>query len=123
MKGKDYSSNVVPDLTSAEYYVVTVDLRRAPLADYLMHGYQSRWDFEKALRRLANNWKDRVGQCINKRHGFMLLRFHDTPGCRPDEEWFPQFLLLQTSMPEYLVERLKEPDPGEQELDEAFGFD
>ena len=95
------------------------DPEAAPLEDFLMHGYEERLDFLRAVRRLTDRWHDRVGEAIDERNGFLLLRFHDTPGGRPDEAWLPLYLLTDAGvMPE-------EPprDELEDEITEAFGFD
>lgn len=106
---------------TGKYYTVASDILRAPLQDYLMHGYETRLDFRAAVRRLIDLWKGRTGECIDERNGFRLLRFHDTPGGMPDEEWLPGYLLDPSEVPEYMV---PEPvDEIERELDEAFGFE
>ena len=110
------------DMTIGRFYLVVSNLDRAPLADHLLHGYESRWDFYRALRRLLSRWKGRIGECVDERHGFLLLRFHDTPGGKPDEEWLPLYLLEPVEKPQYIQERVKRNDILE-ELDEAFGFD
>jgi hypothetical protein len=99
-------------------YRVRGDLKNAPLRDHMLHGYDSRTDFYRALRRLVERWKDRVGECIGERHGFMLLRFDDTPGGLPDEEWLPAYLLQPESGPAEACEELED-----EELDASFGFD
>ena len=96
----------------------------APLRDYLLHGYEERIDFYRAVRRLTERWHDRVGERIGERHGFLLLRFHDTPGGKPDEEWLPLYLLTEVSDPGYPPP--SEPSSSEEltaELDRAYGFD
>lgn len=105
------------------FFRVTSDvfLTEAPLSDYLLHGYESRLDFERTLRRLVLRWQNRVGERIDERHDFLLLRFHDTPGGKPDEEWLPRYLLHPADAPPCLS--LQEPDENEKELDQAFGFD
>jgi len=103
------------------FYRVDNNLDRAPLPDYLWHGYETRQDFKHALRNLVNLWHDRVGECVAEHHGFLLLRFHDTPGGKPDEEWLPRYLLQPTDPPIYR----NQDDRSEIEtvLDQAFGFD
>ena len=101
-----------------EYYIVSVDPRDAPLRDHLWHGYDTRRDFYDALRKLSDRWRDRVGECVGERHGFLLLRFHDTPGGVPDEEWLPRYLLKPYDPPEPAAD-----GQDDAELDEAFGFD
>lgn len=105
-----------------KFFSVSVDPRDAPLRDYLWHGYESRRDFYDALRSLSNRWRNRVGECVAERNGFLRLRFHDTPGGRPDEEWLPRYLLTAAEVPDYIRDS-EEPDETEQALDEAFGFD
>ena len=104
-----------------EFYLVTGRLDKAPLSEHLWHGFEEKADFRLALRQLADRWKGRVGERVGERNGFLRLRFHDTPGSRPDEDWLPPYLLEPAPMPDYLCE--PEPDPIERELDEAFGFD
>ena len=102
------------------FWLVTGSIDKAPLNDYLWHGYEEKADFRRALRRLADLWRGRVGECVAERNGFLRLRFHDTPGGLPDEEWIPRWLLEPSEMPDYL--NVPEPDPIERELDEAFGY-
>jgi len=108
----------------AEFYRVLPGIEQAPLRDYLMHGYESELDFRHALRQLVNRWKRRVGECVGERNGFLLLRFHDTPGGRPDEAWLPKYLLQSAERPGYAAaEGPGSSDETEEELDRAFGFD
>ena len=99
-----------------EFYIVSVDPRDAPLRDHLLHGYETRRDFYDALRALSARWRNRVGERVGERHGFLLLRFHDTPGGVPDEEWLPRYLLKPHSVSD------DTPEPGEEASDHAFGF-
>lgn len=98
------------------YYLVLSNIDRAPLRDYLLHGYETRRNFEQALYRLVSQWRGRTGECIDERHGFRLLRFHDTPGGKPDEEWLPVYLLQPVPPPP--------PDSSDsaEELDQAYEF-
>ena len=106
------------------FYQVLSDLSRAPLRDHMLHGYEERQDFFNALRQLRDRWKDRIGECIEERDGFRHLRFHDTPGGKPDEAWLPDYLLLKVDMPDYLREMEEEVvDEQERELERALGFD
>lgn len=110
--------------TNRTFYTITSDMSRAPLRDHLMHGYETRRDFETALRELARRWQGRVGESVAERNGFHRLRFHDTPGGLPDEAWIPRYLLEQVPMPGYLIEQENnKPDPIEEELNRIFGFD
>lgn len=104
----------------SKFYLVLSDLRTAPLSKHLMHGYETRQDFQQALNRLLNRWKGRIGECINERHGFLLLRFHDTPGGKPDEAWLPEYLLQLTDPPKYISN--KDSDSSDQQLNDLFGF-
>ena len=106
-----------------KFYRVASDLRNAPVNDHLMHGYESKWVFYKALRSLVCKWQGRVGECIGERHGFLRLRFHDTPGGKPDEEWLPEYLLSPAAVPEYMSELSESSNSTEAELDRIFGFD
>lgn len=106
------------------HYTTVATLRHAPLRDHLQHGYEFQEDFRQALRVLVNRWRGRVGECVEERSGFLRLRFHDTPGGRPDEEWLPLYLLQEVTTPHYADRHDDHPhDPMEQELDEAFRFD
>lgn len=102
------------------FYRVLSMLDRAPLRDYLLNGYMTRREFERALRQLLSRWKGRVGECIGNRHDFLLLRFHDTPGGKPDEAWLPRYLLEP-------VEHTEQPsdssDKDTEELNAIYGFD
>lgn len=101
------------------YYRVVSTLDHAPLRDYLLHGYETRRDFEQALHRLVSRWHGRTGESIDERHGFLRLRFYDTPGGKPDEEWLPLYLLQPVAMSD--SEQESSDDSGE--LDIIFGFD
>lgn len=106
------------------YYTVVTTLRNAPLHEHLQHGYEFEDDFRQALRQLINRWRGRVGECIGEHNGFLHLRFHDTPGGRPDEARLPLYLIQETTPPPYALHRDDPPpDPMERELDDAFGFD
>lgn len=107
------------------HYLVLSDTGRVPLSEHLLHGYESRMDFRRAVRELADRWKGRVGECVGERHGFRLLRFHDTPGGRPDEEWIPNYLLQPADVPDGTPPP-EDPDQdgGKHEVvDGIFGFD
>lgn len=91
------------------------------LPDSLEYGYEDKNDFERAIRRLSLRWQNRIGECIDERHGFKKLRFHDTPGGKPDEEWLPDFILVETSKPEWMIK--PERDEKEEEVDRVFSFD
>ena len=106
-----------------EYYLVTGDMRRMPLADHLAHGYEDKWDFYDAVRRLVNRWKGRVGECINERHGFLRLRFNDTPGGKADEDWLPTYMLDPVRGRGSGPDEKSPSDEVPDELDRAFGFD
>ena len=109
-------------MDEGSFFRVVRDDTHAPLSDHLLHGYESRQDFRAAVRLLVDRWKGRVGECVGGRHGFLLLRFHDTPGGKPDEEWLPRYLLEPAETPEYMSEQ-KTADETETLLDQAFGFD
>lgn len=105
-----------------KFYRVASDFRDAPLRDHHFHGFETMDEFEQALRRLVKRWKGRIGEAITERHDFILLRFHDTPGGKPDEEWLPRYLLKPSPMPEYMLDKTAQ-DEMEKELDDIFGFD
>lgn len=81
------------------FYRVSRDPYDAPLRDFLLHGFSDRLSFLHAVRRLTERWHDRVGEKTGERNGFFLLRFHDTPGGKPDEDWIPEYLLKETDVP------------------------
>lgn len=105
------------------FFLVASDLRNAPISDHLEHGYEDKYDFADALRTITRPFGGRVGECIDERHGFLRLRFHDTPGGKPDEKWVPRYLLTEATRPDYMDALEEEPDEIERELDRAFGFD
>ena len=108
-------------MDEGRYYKVVSNLTNAPVRDYLLHGYETRRDFCDALDRIVRRWRGRVGERIDERHGFYLLRFHDTPGGKPDEEWLPSYLLTEEE--DYVLPYdTDERDDYEKELDEIFGF-
>lgn len=104
----------------AEFYIVTSDLTDVPIREHLLHGYESCDDFAHATLRLVGRWKGRVGECVGDRHGFLLLRFHDTPGGCPDEEWIPRYLLKPVENPEYQENQRNKTND---DMENAFGFD
>ena len=104
------------------YYTITTTLRNVPLREHLQHGYEYEDDFRRALRSLIDRWRGRVGECVGERNGFLLLRFHDTPGGIPDEARLPAYLLQECDAPAY-ARNSEEEDERMREIDEAFGFD
>lgn len=106
------------------FWLVDADERLWPTADHVAHGYEDEWDYYNALRELRDNYDGRVGEQIGERHGFRRLRFHDTPGHRPDEVWLPDFMLQPAKKPDWLIE-IEEDDrtEAEKELDRALGVD
>lgn len=104
------------------YYRVVTDLWDTPIPDHLAYGYESGRDFRHALWQLVGRWKGRVGERIDGRHGFLLLRFCDTPGGVPDEAWIPECLVQPAPPPECGPEWPADDGAGG-ELDRAFGFD
>lgn len=109
----------------AQYYQVTSSISAAPLAEHLLHGYETRRSFREALSELVDRWHGRIGECIDERHGFLLLRFHDTPGGSPDEAWLPSYLLRPVAEPDHQDAGTSdaESDALTKELDSIFGFD
>jgi len=105
-----------------EFYRVVNDLYLTRLPDHLDYGYEFERDFRHALWRLVNRWRGRVGVRAGERHGFLLLRFLDTPGGRLDEAWLPPCLLERTDAPPYACTDEESPDDASAELDSAFGF-
>lgn len=104
------------------YYTITTTLRNVPLREHLQHGYEFEDDFRRAIRAMIERWRGRVGECIGEKNGFLLLRFHDTPGGIPDEARLPRYILEPCDTPQYDTEDDRE-DEVQQEIDEAFGFD
>ena len=130
-------TNVSPDnpnlVTQGPFYWVSGDVNRAPLRDYCKHGYESQREFRAAVCELIRRWKWREGECIEKRmfHGIdgvsidnsltlLRLRFHDTPGCRPDEAWIPLYLADPVPTPPYAQPR--KLTRNEQLLEELQNF-
>ena len=107
-------------MEESKYYQVAADMKGVPVNDYLMHGYEDKWVFYDAVQKLLRRWKSRIGECIGERNGFLRLRFHDTPGDMPDEEWLPRYLLTPTLPPDPPQE---ETTTEKAELEEAFEFD
>lgn len=105
-----------------KFYRVSNDPDDAPLRDYLEHGFESYRDFLNAVRRIVDLWHYRVGESVDERNGFRRLRFHDTPGGKPDEAWIPVYLLTETEIPGYMCEQTP-IDEIEEDIDKAFGFD
>ena len=113
-----------PNTDNRKFYRLLSDLRNMSFSDYLMHGYESEQDYREAILRLHKRWHDRVGECVDERHGFLLLRFHDTLGGIPDQCWLPKYLLQQAPMPDYMSTAVKSDyDKMEEELNRIFGFD
>lgn len=111
-------TNVSPDkpnvIVQGPFFRVSGDMNRVPLNDFFEHGYETMREFREAAEELISRWHDREGECIEKRlfHGpnsdtiddrltLLRLRFHDTPGCRPDEAWIPRYLADPIPVPEY----------------------
>ena len=103
------------------FFIVDGNIDRAPINRYMDYGYEHRNDFHEALSCLINLWGSRIGERVDSRHGHLLLRFHDTPGGRPDQAWVPLYLLTPCPRPPYMDH--SEPDPIEHDLNAAFGFD
>lgn len=88
-------------------------------SDHLRHGYEEECDYQRSLRLLQKRFAGRVGEAIDSRHDFLLLRFSDTPDRSDTTIWLPRLLLQETPPPR----REAETDPVEAMLDEVFGFD
>lgn len=110
-------------MAAVAFYRVVNDIWGLRLPDPLEHGYETEQDFRQALRRLVGRWRGRVGEAVGERHGFFLLRFHDTPGGRPDEAWFPAYILQEVDAPDYMSADQDETDEITKELDRIFGFE
>lgn len=105
---------------TGKYYKVISTLWNRRLPDAREHGFTEDRDFRHTLWQMVDRWKGREGECVQERNGFMRIRFHDTPGGKPDEAWMPSFLLEETDAPP------GDPEPSDglgDELDDAFGFD
>jgi hypothetical protein len=101
-------------IVQGPFFRVSGDESRVPIDDYFKHGYETQREFREAADALISRWRNREGECVEKRlyHGLnddgidenltiLRLRFHDTPGCRPDEAWIPCYLADQIPVPEY----------------------
>ncbi len=107
-----------------QFYQVIHDHYDLRTSDHLEHGYEEESDYRKALRLLVERWHDRIGEAVDTRYEFRLLRFHDTPGGVPDEAWLPLLVLEPVPVPDYMrEEESSSSDSINEELDEAFGFD
>lgn len=106
-----------------KYYRVITNLYDTKIPDPLEYGYEYASDFRHALWQLIDVWKKRAGEAIDERNGFRLLRFHDTPGGRPDEAWIPCCLMVEEENPEYTAPEPQEVDELTAEIDSIFGFD
>lgn len=104
------------------YFLVAETVVDAPIGNHLDHGYEDRQAFADALRSLTKRWGGRIGLNTGERNGFLQLLFRDIPGGGSDTAWLPLYLLQPCPTPDYLKPP-PPPDPIEQELDEAFGFD
>lgn len=104
------------------FYRVVPDFTNMPTQEYHFYGYETENDFYQALLRLINRWQNRVGEAVEEKSRFLLLRFHDTPGGHPDEAWLPQFVLEPAIVPDCFQEE-ESPDASEKELNHAFGFE
>ena len=82
----------------------------------------TRKEFCEALTHLVDWYGDRIGERRADRNGFLQLRFADMPGNFKEDKWIPLYLLRPCPMPDYLKPP-PPPDPIEEELDRAFGFD
>lgn len=111
-------TNVSPDnpnvIIQGPFFRVCGDIRRVPLDDYYKYGCLSRREFYESTCCVIYKWGNREGECVEKclYHGenfdtfddrltLLRLRFHDTPGCLPDEAWIPQYLADPIPIPEY----------------------
>ena len=104
------------------YYTITTTMRNVPLREHLQHGFEFEDDFRRAIRELMERWRGRIGECVGEKNGFLVLRFHDTPGGIPDKARLPRYILEPCDAPPYA--RYKEPeDEMQREIDEAFGFE
>lgn len=106
------------------FFRVSNDPDEAPLQEHLIHGYEQRCDFYHAVSLIVARWHDRIGEAIDKRNGFLLLCFNDTPGGIPDEAWIPEYLLKPVPIPSYvLVNDSTSSSEITDEINRSFGFD
>jgi hypothetical protein len=103
----------------SNYYKMVNSLYDITVPDHLEYGYEFRRDFRHALWMLIDRWRGRTGECIGEKNGFRLLRFHDTPGGKPDEAWLP-CCLLESADPPPADEHA---DEQAEEIMRAFGID
>lgn len=109
---------------SSGFFRVSREVSGKTLDEHVSHGFEDRRAFQEALMKLTDRWGGREGEAVDERHDHLRLRFHDTPGGRPDEAWLPIFLLESCPRPDYLGDDSPTPlSKLEQELDEIFGFD
>lgn len=130
-------TNVSPNnpnvIIQGPFFRVSGDISRVPLGDYFKHGYETLREFREAADTLIKRWYNREGECIEKRMyrgtnmdaiddnlTLLRLRFHDTPGCRPDEAWIPSYLTASIPVPEYAKWRTL--TPYEQTMNELIKF-
>ena len=105
------------------YYKVINNLYDIKLPDPLEYGYEFKSDFSRALWKLIDMWKGRIGECVDERNSFYLLRFHDTPGGKPDESWVPNCLLIEEPTPKYVAPPETEAcDEFAEEMNNIIGF-
>ena len=107
-----------------KFYRVIHDTWNIKLPDHLENGFEDRQEFRRAVSKIIERWHDRIGEAIDERHGFLLLRFYDTPGGVLDQDWLPPYLLRPVEAPEYITS--DEPSSSEElteELYRAYGFD
>jgi len=70
------------------FYRITSHPNIPPHHEY---GYEDKYEFFKAIRKLAEKYGNRIGECIDTRHAFLMLNFADMPG-RPAKAWLPAFM-------------------------------
>lgn len=99
------------------YYRVLSAWRKT--SDHLARGYEFERDYKKALRQMCERFGGRVGEKLDARSDFLLLRFNDTPDERPEEAWLPKFLLQKTAVAPSFSKTSNE----EALLDRIFSFD
>ena len=104
-----------------KFYRVITDMYHFRCPDPQEHGFETERAFRHALHKLVDRWRNRVGECIGRKYDHLLLRFHDTPGSKPDEALLPEYLL--ETVEDYEMEEAEERDETEAEVDKAFGFD
>lgn len=91
-------------------------------SEHHLYGYETENAFSTAINNLFLQWRNHVGECIDRRFGFLRLRFCNCYGGHEDV-WLPKFMVRQTAPPEESPVQDDEEAEIEKTLDKVFGFD